>query len=65
MYLVLAHVLFRLRDMTQETEQEQRRRIAEMEKDIIGLDDLQCGHNLIYIFGHVPNCPKQHNTTLP
>lgn len=28
--------------MTQETEQDQRRRIAEMEKDIIGIDDLQC-----------------------
>jgi dynactin 1 len=28
--------------MSQETEQEQRRRIAEMERDIVGLDDLQC-----------------------
>ena len=27
--------------MTTETEQEQRRRIAEMEKDIIGIDELQ------------------------
>ena len=39
----------RLRDMSQETEQEQRRRISEMEKDIIGLDDLQCAQNSIYI----------------
>lgn len=31
----------RLRDMTTENEQEQRRRIAEMEKDITGIDDLQ------------------------
>lgn len=37
----LKEALIKLRDMTQETEQEQRRRIAEMEKDIIGLDDLQ------------------------
>jgi dynactin 1 len=36
----------RLRDMSQETEQEQRRRISDMEKDIIGLDDLQCAQNL-------------------
>jgi dynactin 1 len=35
--------------MSQETEQEQRRRIAEMEKDIIGLDDLQCAQVLIDI----------------
>lgn len=27
--------------MTTENEQEQRRRIAEMEKDIIGIDDMQ------------------------
>jgi dynactin 1 len=27
--------------MSQETEQEQRRRIAEMEKDITSIDDLQ------------------------
>lgn len=27
--------------MSQQTEQEQRRRIAEMEKDITGIDDLQ------------------------
>lgn len=30
-----------LRDMAQSTEQEQRRRIAEMEKDITSIDDLQ------------------------
>ena len=41
--------MFRLRDMSQETEQEQRRRIAEMEKDIIGLDDLQCAQVFIDI----------------
>jgi dynactin 1 len=28
--------------MTSENEQEQRRRIAEMEKDMTGIDDLQC-----------------------
>ncbi|RDB28736.1 Dynactin, isoform [Hypsizygus marmoreus] len=37
----LKEALVKLRDMTQETEQEQRRRIAEMEKDIIGIDELQ------------------------
>jgi len=31
-----------LRDMSQETEQDQRKRITEMEKDITGIDDLQC-----------------------
>jgi len=38
--LTLGHC--RLRDMTSENEQEQRRRIAEMEKDMTGIDDLQC-----------------------
>ncbi|KAG6865099.1 hypothetical protein C0991_005060 [Blastosporella zonata] len=37
----LKEALIKLRDMTQETEQEQRRRINEMEKDIVGIDDLQ------------------------
>ncbi|OBZ68564.1 Dynactin, isoform [Grifola frondosa] len=36
----LKEALIRLRDITQETEQEQRRRIAEMEKDVSGLDEL-------------------------
>ena len=31
----------RLRDITQETEHEQRRRIAEMEKDVTSFDDIQ------------------------
>jgi dynactin 1 len=33
---------YRLRDMSSENDQEQRRRIAEMEKDMSGIDDLQC-----------------------
>ncbi|KAI9569455.1 dynein associated protein-domain-containing protein [Boletus coccyginus] len=37
----LKEALIRLRDMSQQTEQEQRRRITEMEKDITGIDDLQ------------------------
>ncbi|KIJ13750.1 hypothetical protein PAXINDRAFT_170080 [Paxillus involutus ATCC 200175] len=37
----LKEALLRLRDMSQQTEQEQRRRIAEMEKDITSIDDLQ------------------------
>ena len=31
----------RLRDMTQETDQEQRRRIGDMEKDVANFEDLQ------------------------
>ena len=31
----------RLRDITQETEHEQRRRIAEMEKDVTSFDEIQ------------------------
>ncbi|KAG6380679.1 dynein associated protein-domain-containing protein [Boletus reticuloceps] len=37
----LKEALIRLRDMSQQNEQEQRRRIAEMEKDITSIDDLQ------------------------
>ena len=38
----LKEALIKLRDLSQETEQEQRRRISEMEKDIVGIDELQC-----------------------
>ncbi|KAJ3710076.1 hypothetical protein C8R42DRAFT_541473, partial [Lentinula raphanica] len=37
----LKEALLRLRDMTQETDQDQRRRIAEMEKDLATFEDLQ------------------------
>ncbi|KAL1950983.1 hypothetical protein VTO73DRAFT_132 [Trametes versicolor] len=37
----LKEALIRLRDISSETDQEQRRRIAEMEKDVTSLDDLQ------------------------
>ncbi|KAI8980556.1 dynactin [Trametes punicea] len=37
----LKEALIRLRDISQETDQEQRRRIAEMEKDVATLDELQ------------------------
>ncbi|KAF8555146.1 dynactin [Imleria badia] len=37
----LKEALIRLRDMSQQTEQDQRRRLAEMEKDITSIDDLQ------------------------
>ncbi len=40
----LKEALIRLRDITQETEQDQRRRIAEMEKDVTTLDEIQCAH---------------------
>ncbi|KAJ7246396.1 dynein associated protein-domain-containing protein [Mycena rebaudengoi] len=45
----LKEALLRLRDMSQETEQEQRRRIAEMERDIVGLDDLQSNYETTQI----------------
>ncbi|KAL6307818.1 dynein associated protein-domain-containing protein [Sparassis latifolia] len=37
----LKEALIRLRDISQETDHEQRRRIAEMEKDVTSLDDIQ------------------------
>ncbi|KAF7320182.1 CAP-Gly domain-containing protein [Mycena kentingensis (nom. inval.)] len=37
----LKEALLRLRDMTQDTDHEQRRRIAEMERDLAGAEDLQ------------------------
>ena len=43
----LKEALIRLRDITQETEQEHRRRISEMEKDLAGLDSLQGDSALI------------------
>ncbi|KAJ7774997.1 dynactin [Mycena metata] len=45
----LKEALLRLRDMSQETEQDQRRRIAEMEKDIVGLDELQSNYETTQI----------------
>ncbi|KAI0271447.1 dynein associated protein-domain-containing protein [Gloeopeniophorella convolvens] len=36
----LKEALVRLRDLSQETEQDQRRRIAEMEKDVMSVEDL-------------------------
>ena len=36
--------LFRLRDVSQENEQEQRRRIADMEKDVMSVEDLSGMH---------------------
>ncbi|KAJ7729076.1 dynein associated protein-domain-containing protein [Mycena maculata] len=45
----LKEALLRLRDMSHETEQEQRRRIAEMEKDIVGIDELQSNYETTQI----------------
>ncbi|KAK7063669.1 CAP-Gly domain-containing protein [Favolaschia claudopus] len=45
----LKEALLRLRDMSQETEQEQRKRIAEMEKDMVGIDDLQSNYETTQI----------------
>ena len=38
----LKEALVKLQDLSQETVQKQRRRISEMKKDIVGIDELQC-----------------------
>lgn len=40
----VAHVKYRtrLRDISQDTDQDQRKRIAELEKDVISYSDMQC-----------------------
>jgi len=35
----LKEALIKFRDLPQETEQEQRRRVSEMEKDVAGIDE--------------------------
>ncbi|PBK76520.1 dynactin [Armillaria solidipes] len=45
----LKEALVRLRDMTQETEMEQRRKISEMEKDVGGIEDLQSQYDSVTI----------------
>ncbi|KAJ7650592.1 dynactin [Roridomyces roridus] len=45
----LKEALLRLRDMSQETEADQRRRIAEMEKDLVGIDELQSNYETTQI----------------
>jgi len=37
----LKEALIKFRDLSQETEQEQRRRVSEMEKDVAGIDEPQ------------------------
>lgn len=46
----LKEALIRLRDMSQESEIENRRRIADMERDVAGLDDLSCMFPLPLLF---------------
>ncbi|KIY50506.1 hypothetical protein FISHEDRAFT_64716 [Fistulina hepatica ATCC 64428] len=41
----LKEALVRLRDVTQQTDQEQRQRISEMEKDLTGIDDLHAQYD--------------------
>ncbi|KAL0562374.1 hypothetical protein V5O48_019713, partial [Marasmius crinis-equi] len=41
----LKEALMKLRDMTQENDLDQRRRITEMERDMVGLDDLQSNYD--------------------
>jgi dynactin 1 len=40
----MTSLLVSLRDVSQETEQEHRRRIADMEKDVMNVDDLSGKH---------------------
>jgi dynactin 1 len=65
----LKEALLRLRDMSQETEQEQRRRIAEMEKDIVGVDELQCtsdfGPEMCSHFLQPTTKPRKSSSPMP
>ena len=56
----------RLRDITQETESEQRRRIAEMEKDVSSLDDIQCKcYSFLQVIASLTSCVlAQYESTL-
>lgn len=40
--IVRLSLVIRLRDLSQETEQEQRKRVTELEKDINGIEELRC-----------------------
>lgn len=62
----LKEALIRLRDITQETEQDQRRRIAEMEKDVTTLDEIQCAHCWLLLtpFSTYQHPLAQYETTL-
>ncbi len=45
--MISPHFLARLRDVSQENEQEQRRQIADMEKDVMNVDDLSGMYNSV------------------
>lgn len=61
----LKEALMRLRDLSQETEQDQRRRISEMEKDVMGAEDVQGNHRFHwYIFGAHSDSPGQLEAAL-
>ncbi|KAI5885462.1 uncharacterized protein SCHCODRAFT_02520680 [Schizophyllum commune H4-8] len=45
----LKEALIRLRDVTQETDQEQRKRLAELEKDLAGFEELQTSYETTLI----------------
>lgn len=51
--------LVSLRDVSQETEQEQRRRIADMEKDVMNVDDLSGKHLKALSTAHSATKPHQ------
>ena len=56
----------RLRDITQETDYEQRRRIAEMEKDVTSLDEIQSMYAYTPLLAMVlmPKYTAQYESTL-
>jgi dynactin 1 len=52
----LKEALVKLRDMSQETDHEQRRRISEMEKDVASFEELQC--ESVFLFFYRTQMPK-------
>jgi dynactin 1 len=52
-------LLVSFRDVSQETEQEQRRRIADMEKDVMNVDDLSGKHLIASSTRHPTTKPHQ------
>ena len=52
-------LLVSFRDVSQETEQEQRRRIADMEKDVMNVDDLSGKHLIASSTRHSTTKPHQ------
>ncbi|KAG9054726.1 hypothetical protein FS842_004319 [Serendipita sp. 407] len=54
----------RLRDISQETEQDHRRKIAELEKELAASEEMQCEHHGCYSQMVVNLSPAEFDTTL-